>query len=105
MCEIFMQQYSNTLGSATRCMVQPTTIHNWIGCTLFELQGSLASKKNIATVSGTMAYVGQPQTNNYLALSRLATLVAYSSLIEHFVTVINCFNISVKKCEKDTRKR
>ena len=43
--------------SATTCMVQPTTIHNGIGCTLIGQQGSLAGTKNIATVSGIMVYV------------------------------------------------
>ena len=43
--------------SATTCMVQPITIHNEIDYALIGLQGSLAGTKNIATVSGTMAYV------------------------------------------------
>ena len=38
---------------AITCMVLPTTI----GYTLIGQQGSLASTKNIVTVSGTMAYV------------------------------------------------
>ena len=38
--------------SATTCMVQPTTINNGIGYTLFGLQGSLKYKKYC-----TMAYV------------------------------------------------
>ena len=50
-------------------MVQPIIIRNGIGYSLIRLQCSLASTKNI----GTMAYV-----DNHI-LSRLATLVAYSS--------------------------
>ena len=66
--------------SATTCIVQLTTIHNGIGYTLIGQQGSLASTKNIATVSGTNGIcVNHIRLNNYLAQSFLATLVTYSS--------------------------
>ena len=56
--------------SATTYMVQLTTIHNGIGYTLIGIQGSLANTKQ----SLAQWHMCQPHMNNYLALSRLATI-------------------------------
>ena len=61
--------------SATTSMVQPTTIHNRIGYTLIGLQGTCKYKK-ILQQSLTHWHTCK---NNCIALSRVATSVAYKS--------------------------
>ena len=82
MSEIFMQQYSNTLELCI-CL----QLHAWYsrqqyirGLVILWLDSKAALQvQRVLQQFLAQWHTCQPHTNNYLALSRLATLVAYNS--------------------------